>query len=203
MSPANRRTPHVPSIMAQPTKRIIVSVFGSSHPREGDADYAFAYDLGALLARQGYTVCNGGYGGVMEASARGAKSAGGTTIGVTFRASGGRAANPWIDEVIEMETLMERLHKLISLGDAYAVLRGGTGTMLELAAVWEFLNKRMMPPKPVVALGTFWADVVHTLREQLRAENSAAAEAVALAHSPQQFVDVLRTRLSTTTTKGA
>jgi predicted Rossmann-fold nucleotide-binding protein len=98
---------------------------------------------------------------------------------------------------------MERLQKLILLADAYVVLRGGTGTMLELAAVWEFLNKNMMPPKPVVALDSFWGNLVRTLRDQLLAESSPAAEAVILAHSPQQFVDVLRTRLLTTTTNGA
>lgn len=189
--------------MDKPTQRSIVCVFGSSHPQEGDADYATAFELGALLAREGYTVCNGGYGGVMEASARGAKSAGGTTIGVTFRASGGRSANRWIDQAIEVETLMERVQKLISLGDAYVVLRGGTGTLLELAAVWEFINKNMIPAKPVVALGSFWSDVVSTLREQLLAEGSAAAaEAIALANSPQQCVEILRTGFTRTTTAG-
>lgn len=98
---------------------------------------------------------------------------------------------------------MERVQKLISLGDAYVVLRGGTGTLLELAAVWEFINKNMIPAKPVVALGSFWSDVVSTLREQLLAEGSAAAaEAIALANSPQQCVEILRTGFTRTTTAG-
>ncbi len=179
----------------------IVTVFGSSQPVEGDADYAVAFELGERLAAAGFSVCNGGYGGIMEASARGAKSRGGRTIGITFR-SAGRNANRWIDEVIEMNSLLERLQKLIALGDAYVVLPGGTGTMLELAAVWEFINKNMMPAKPAVALGPFWKDVIRTLRDQLRAEGSAAAaEAIVLADSPQQCVEILRTRLSRTTTR--
>ena len=53
----------------------VVTVFGGSHVQEGGPEYASARDLGKLLAQAGYTVCNGGYGGVMEASARGAKDA--------------------------------------------------------------------------------------------------------------------------------
>lgn len=171
----------------------VITVFGSSHPSEGDPDYDLAFELGKRLAAAGFVVCNGGYGGVMEASARGARSAGGRTIGVTIR--GGGRANRWIDEVIEMASLVERLHKLIALGDAYVVLRGGTGTLLELAAVWEFINKNLMETKPVVALGPFWADVIRTLQAQLRAEGSAAADAVTIVESPQQCVDVLRRRV--------
>ena len=59
----------------------IVTVFGSSRPREGDAHYAQARALGAALAEKGFVVCSGGYGGVMEAVSRGAKEAGGRTLG--------------------------------------------------------------------------------------------------------------------------
>ena len=69
--------------------RKIITVFGSSRPREGDSHYAMARSLGAALAAQGFAVCSGGYGGVMEAVSRGAKEAGGRTLAVTaefFRA---------------------------------------------------------------------------------------------------------------------
>ena len=65
--------------------RKIVTVFGSSRPGEGDEEYLLAYEVGKNLALNGFTVCNGGYAGIMEASARGAKEAGGKTIGVTFK----------------------------------------------------------------------------------------------------------------------
>jgi len=82
----------------------------------------------------------------MEASARGAKEAGGKTIGVTFNIKG-RAANSWIDEQIHVPALIDRMMKLVELGDAYVVLKGGTGTLLELAAVWEFINKGLLAEK--------------------------------------------------------
>ncbi len=60
-------------------KEIIVTVFGSSRPHEGDADYEEARVLGRALAKHGFAVCSGGYAGVMAAVSRGAKEAGGKT----------------------------------------------------------------------------------------------------------------------------
>jgi uncharacterized protein (TIGR00730 family) len=128
----------------------IVTVFGSSRPSEGDEEYRLAYEVGKNLARNGFTVCNGGYTGIMEASARGAKEAGGKTIGVTFKNNFKKSLNRWIDEEMFQTTLIERMMKLVELGNAYVVLKGGTGTLLELAAVWEFINKGLLKEKPIV-----------------------------------------------------
>jgi len=123
----------------------VVTIFGGSRFREGDKEYELACELGGKLAKAGYTVCNGGYGGVMEASARGAKEAGGKTVGVTTGEFGG-PANLWIHEEIRMKKWVKRLFKLIELGDAYVVLDGGTGTLVELFVVWEMLNKKLIHP---------------------------------------------------------
>jgi len=130
----------------------VVTIFGGSRFREGDKEYELACELGGKLAKAGYTVCNGGYGGVMEASARGAKEAGGKTVGVTTGEFGG-PANLWIHEEIRMKKWVKRLFKLIELGDAYVVLDGGTGTLVELFVVWEMLNKKLIQ-KPIILLGT-------------------------------------------------
>ncbi len=145
----------------------IVTVFGSSRPRDGDPEYAVAYEVGRELARAGFTVCNGGYGGTMEASARGAKSAGGSTLGIVASVFASRGANDWIDTTVSVNTLIERMMELVSRGNAYVILKGGTGTLLELAAVWEFMNKGLMKEKPIVVVGEFWNGVVHTLKEEL------------------------------------
>jgi uncharacterized protein (TIGR00725 family) len=50
---------------------MIITVYGSSRPKFGEEEYQTAYELGKLLANSGFTVCNGGYGGTMEASAQG------------------------------------------------------------------------------------------------------------------------------------
>ena len=72
-----------------------VAVFGSSEPAEGDTLYDTARRLGGLLARCGYRVVTGGYGGVMEAACRGAREAGGATVGVTCSIFRDRTPNPY------------------------------------------------------------------------------------------------------------
>ena len=144
----------------------VISVFGSSRPHEGEAEYREAFELGKELASSGFVVCNGGYGGIMEASARGAKEAGGETIGVTVEAFS-RSANRWIDREIKERTLPDRISTLVDSADGYVVVKGGTGTLLELAYVWEFINKRFIAEKPILILGDFWSGVVETLKDEL------------------------------------
>jgi uncharacterized protein (TIGR00730 family) len=144
----------------------VVTIFGSSRPQEGEPEFTLAYDTGYALGRAGFTICNGGYGGIMMASARGAKEAGAKTIGVTASVFD-RQANPWIDREITVPTLIDRLMKLIELGDSYVVFKGGTGTLLEFSCVWELINKGMMKQKPIVVVGDFWNNVIETLRGEL------------------------------------
>ncbi len=129
----------------------VVTVFGSGVVTEDDPEYQKAVTLGRMLAEAGLTICNGGYGGIMEASARGAKEAGGKTIGVTTAQFDG-PANCWIGREIKMERWSDRVLKLIDLGDAYVVLDGGTGTLVELFVVWEMANKKLLS-RPIIVLG--------------------------------------------------
>ncbi|MFY9688432.1 MAG: LOG family protein, partial [Candidatus Acidiferrales bacterium] len=142
----------------------IVTVFGSGRVRAGESQYNEALALGAALAAKGFRVCSGGYGGVMEAVSRGAKEAGGRTLAVTaefFRST----ANEWVDEQVRVKTWDERLFELVKCGDGYVACPGGTGTLAELAIVWEMLNKGAMARKPFAVLGDFWLPVVDLVSE--------------------------------------
>ena len=142
----------------------IITVFGSSRPREGELEYEEARELGRRLAKCGLAVCTGGYSGVMEGVSRGAKDEGGTTYGVTaefFK----RTANEWVDTEVRVKTWEERLFELIRLADGYAVCKGGTGTLVELAVVWEMLNKSVMSGKPIAVVGDFWQPILERVRE--------------------------------------
>lgn len=150
----------------------IITLFGSSRPKPGTPDYFLAYRMGALLAEAHFTICNGGYGGTMEAVARGAKEKGGRTIGVTL-SKPGLHANPYIDRVEEEKTLLARLERLVTLGDGYLVLKGGTGTLLEVSLVLEYSYKKFLSPKPMVFLGSFWKKVVETARKESRVGRSS------------------------------
>jgi len=140
----------------------IVTVFGSSRPAPGSAAYETARRLGELLAQAGFTVATGGYGGTMEGVSRGAREAGGKTIGVTAEVFKS-VANVWVEDEIRVGTWQERLLKLVELGAGYVVLPGGTGTLVELSVVWEWINKGFLRVKPLVILGDFWLPVVSAI----------------------------------------
>src|SRR3989441_11940262 len=142
----------------------IISVFGSSRPREGDADYEHARELGRALAARGFRVCSGGYGGVMEAVSRGAKEVGGSTLGITAEFFQSHA-NRWVDEEVRVAAWEERLFELIRRGDGFVACKGGTGTLVEFAVVWEMLNKSVMARKPFAVIGDFWLPILDRVRE--------------------------------------
>ena len=153
----------------------VITVFGSGLPKSGDRDYAEPRTLGAELALRGFAVCTGGYGGVMEAACRGAKEAGGRTLGITAKSFASRT-NQWVDEEIRVKHWHDRLFELVERGDGYVVCAGGTGTLAELAVVWEMMNKAVMPPKPIVAIGHFWEPVVTRVNEVERRRRGDAAK---------------------------
>ncbi len=146
-----------------------ITVFGSSRPMEGDEEFSAAYNLGKLLAKKGFNVCSGGYQGIMDAVSKGAKEYGAETIGITVN-EWGSIPSKYLTKEIKCNNLNERLGKLIELGDAYVILQGGTGTLLELALVWELINKRILKTKPVVSYSIMWKVITEIIDKQLAIE---------------------------------
>jgi uncharacterized protein (TIGR00730 family) len=181
------------------TPKKVITVFGSSRPEEGHADYSEALALGRALAEAGFTVCTGGYGGVMEAVSRGAGEAGGHVLAVTstfFRAR----TNRWVQEETSVATWQERLFELVRRGDGYVACKGGTGTLVELAVVWEMLNKKAMAQRPFVVLGDFWQPILDRVREVERGHASRWGESsdplVHQAPTPAEATQFLAARLA-------
>jgi uncharacterized protein (TIGR00725 family) len=185
-----------------------VTVFGSSLPAEGSPAYVQAMRFGKLLAESGFAVCNGGYGGLMEASARGARQAGGHTLGVTCAIWPFRA-NAWVVEEVRTGSFPERIMTLIERGDAYVVLPGGTGTLAELALVWEMMNKSSLSKtvggrKPLLVMAPYWQPVIDCLNQERALGKlgdaasdwrSPAMDLITLVEDPDWAVEALRKRL--------
>ena len=166
----------------------IITIFGTSKARPGDTTFTLAYETGALLAKAGFAVANGGYGGTMLAAAKGAAEAGGETIGVTCSAFKSGKANEYVSREIVTGSLDERLETLIKLGQAYIVLPGGTGTLLELAKVWELKNKDFLKTdKPIIILGGFWKPLI----ELIATDDADSSRYVKLADEPKQAVEMI------------
>ena len=166
----------------------IITIFGTSNAKPGDEIFNLAYELGRLCAQAGFTIANGGYGGTMLAAAKGAKQLGGKTIGVTCSAFGRKGPNEFITENIITENLAQRVAKLIEIGDAYVVLPGGTGTLLELADIWELTNKGFVnPPKPIILLTDFF----RPLLDIIAADDKNSVKLITIARTPAQVIEIL------------
>jgi len=167
---------------------IVVSIFGTSRAKAGSDIYKLAFETGRLLAETGFDVANGGYGGTMLASAKGAKQAGGKTIGVTCSAFRSGKANEYVSEEIVTRNLDERLDTLLKLAAAYIVLPGGTGTLLELAKVWELKNKGFVKAdKPIILIGEFWKPLI----EIIVADDPSSRDFLTLVQGPGDAKDCL------------
>jgi len=154
-----------------------------------------------MLAEHGFAVCTGGYGGLMAASSRGARDAGGHTIGVTCVVWPAKA-NPWIVEEVRADSFLDRLLGLIERGDAFVVLPGGTGTLAELALVWEMMNKSSLARtvggrKPLLVMAPYWQPVIDCLRQESElgvhgsGPRAPAMDMVTLVDRPEEVVESL------------
>lgn len=170
-----------------------ISVFGSSHPQPGSADYEIARQLGRLLAEADFTVQTGGYGGIMAAISQGANEAGGHVIGITaaqietFRPM---PANEWVIEEIKYPTLYERLLHVISYCDGAVAMSGGIGTLAEVALMWNMMQVGELPVRPLVAVGGLWARTLggFIAPEYIRPEHAAL---ISPAKTPREAVKLL------------
>jgi uncharacterized protein (TIGR00725 family) len=148
------------------TEEKIVTIFGGSKCREGFPEYEQARRVGQLLAEQGFTICTGGYLGVMEAASRGARERGGRVLGIVmnqFKAE----PNRYLTDKVATNHFYDRLQGLIQRSVGFIALKGGMGTVTEISLVWNKLMTGVIEKRPLVLLGECWKPVVKVWEENL------------------------------------
>lgn len=171
-----------------------VAVFGSSEPLPGDPLYDTAHRLGHRLARAGFAVTTGGYGGVMEAASRGAFEAGGHTIGVVSTIFSERDPNPYNRQLIDSNDLFERTRGLIERAAAFTIVDGKAGTLSELSFLWALDRARTLGERPIVVIGDYWRPLIELCGERGHLE-PAQLERTRVVDDPAEAVAYLRERL--------
>ena len=169
-------------------------MFGSSEPAEGEPLYEAARRVGALLARAGYDVVTGGYGGVMEGASRGAVEAGGRSVGVTCSIFAARMPNPYLTDAHETDDLIGRMAELVRRSDGFVVLEGKSGTLAELTLLWALHRAGSLGPRPVVLLGAAWRPFLHHLVKGNMIESDELA-ITRVADEPEEAVGWIDTLL--------
>jgi uncharacterized protein (TIGR00725 family) len=160
-----------------------IAVFGGATIVPGSTGWRKVFNLGMELAQRNAAVINGGYSGVMEASAAGARSVGGVTVGVTCDNLPEKNANQHIQYEWRVKRWDQRLLTLVWLSDGYAVMPGSSGTLVELSMVVETQLKGFIPARPIVCLGSYWKPVVSRIE--------GADGMVRFARTPKECVEML------------
>ena len=150
-----------------------IAYFGFADAAPNDPLYKEAFEVSKYLTGKGFVAINGGGPGTMRAVSEGAKEAHGTAIGVTFYPKDisnfeGRDVNNPIDVEIKTKNYLERTLKLLELGDAYVVFRGGTGTISEFGMAWGLGRLYFGHHKPLLLYGEYWNNIINTFVDNMR-----------------------------------
>jgi uncharacterized protein (TIGR00730 family) len=147
-----------------------VTVFGSARFGEGNTYYPVAREIGARLARAGFTVMTGGGPGLMEAANRGAKDVGGRSIGCNILLPVEQQPNPYLDTWITFRYFFVRKLMLVKYSYAFVAMPGGFGTLDEIFEIATLIQTGKVSQFPVVLVGTqYWAPLLAFLREVVSA----------------------------------
>ena len=146
-----------------------VSIFGSARIPRDHWVFGAVRDLARQLALMGCVVITGGGPGLMEAANEGAALAGtsASNVGIRVHLPFEQEVNPFVNESYEHRTFFTRLHHFVLASDAFVVVPGGIGTVLECATIWQLLQVRKLQEQPLILIGRMWADFVAWARTYL------------------------------------
>src|SRR5438132_1983492 len=138
-----------------------VTVFGSARIQRDDPHYELARKIGAAIAHLGFTVMTGGGPGIMEAANRGAKEAGGRSIGCTIELPSEQPANAYLDRCVRLHYFFVRKTLLVKYSYAFVVMPGGAGTLDELFEALTLIQTAKIKNFPIVIMGTdYWKELI-------------------------------------------
>jgi uncharacterized protein (TIGR00730 family) len=150
-----------------------VTVFGSARFPPGHPYYELAREVGACLAHAGFTVMTGGGPGIMEAANRGAREAGGTSIGCNIELPVEQRPNRYLDRWVTFRHFFVRKLMLVKYSYAFIALPGGLGTLDEIFETATLIQTGKIQQFPVVLMGrAFWQPLLDFLQDRLIREGT-------------------------------
>ncbi|MFO1485764.1 MAG: TIGR00730 family Rossman fold protein [Verrucomicrobiaceae bacterium] len=145
-----------------------ITMFGSARFDENHRYYRLARQMGAAVAKMGFTVMTGGGPGIMEAGNRGAKEAGGRSVGCNIRLAFEQNPNPYLDRWVTMEHFFVRKTLLIKYSYGFVIMPGGFGTMDEMFEALTLIQTRKIKSFPIVIMGgDYWPEMRQFMEHML------------------------------------
>lgn len=173
-----------------------VTVFGSARFDADHPYYAMAREVGGRLAQAGFSVMTGGGPGLMEAANRGAREAGGASVGCNIQLPVEQEPNPYLDTFVECRYFFVRKMMLLKYSYAFVALPGGFGTLDEVFETATLIQTGKIQEFPLVLMGRdYWAPLLGFLRDTLQREGTIDAEdltRLVVTDSPEEAVAHVR-----------
>ncbi len=173
-----------------------VTVFGSARFTEAHPYYALAREIGAAVAKEGFTVMTGGGPGIMEAANRGAQEADGHSVGANIKLPHEQHPNRYLDTFIEFRYFFVRKVMLAKYSYAYIAMPGGFGTLDEVFEILTLMQTGKIRDFPCILVGVdYWQPLIAFLRETLVANQTIDAtdlDRLTLTDSPDEIVAQLQ-----------
>jgi uncharacterized protein (TIGR00730 family) len=170
-----------------------VTVFGSSRFEEGHRFYDLAREVGGALARAGFAVMTGGGSGIMEAANRGAREAGGLSIGCNITLPREQKPNAYLDRFIQLDHFFVRKVMLVKYSSAFVVMPGGFGTLDEAFEIATLMQTNKIEHFPLIAVGSeFWDELIDFARDTMIREGTLSPEDARFVHLADTAADVVR-----------
>ena len=175
------------------TTQPCVTVFGSSRYAEEHPHYQRAREIGAALARAGYAVMTGGGSGIMEAANRGAKEAGGLSLGCNIHLPREQKPNRYLDRYLHFEHFFARKVMLVKYSCAFVVMPGGFGTLDEAFEIATLMQTGKLDHFPLIAVGgDFWDRFETFVREAMVGHGTITEEETRVIHRAETAEEVAR-----------
>jgi hypothetical protein len=173
-----------------------VTVFGSARFTEDHASYILARDIGQRLARAGFTVMTGGGPGIMEAANRGAKEAGGYSVGCNIELSQEQKPNPYLDKWVTFKHFFVRKLMLVKYSYAFIAMPGGFGTLDEIFETATLIQTHKIKDFPLILVGKeYWQPLLDFMRGRLveaKTIDPIDAEHILVTDSAEEAVQLSR-----------
>jgi uncharacterized protein (TIGR00730 family) len=170
-----------------------VTVFGSARFNEDHRYYQLARELGGGLAKAGFTMMTGGGPGIMEAAKRGAKDAGGHSIGCNIQLPMEQKPNPYVDRFVEFEHFFVRKVILVKYSSAFVLMPGGFGTLDELFEVSTLIQTQKLEAFPIICLGgAYWESLQKFFKDTLLTEGTISRPDVDLIKNAESVEDAVQ-----------
>ncbi|MFM8432382.1 MAG: TIGR00730 family Rossman fold protein [Bacteroidota bacterium] len=150
-----------------------VSIFGSARTKPGHPFYQLAEEIAFKLTKEGYGIITGGGPGIMEAANKGAKVAGGKSVGLNIELPFEQSSNPYIDrdKLITFDYFFVRKVMFTKYAQGFVVLPGGFGTLDELFEALTLIQTKKIGKFPIVLVGrNYWSGMVDWIRNSLQTE---------------------------------